>query len=482
MLKKLFEIKKFRIYTLCISVVYILCMLFAGLYQFSNQELKLDLYLGADNLIEKSSLDWANDPGEIHYARYMQNKGILEYTVEVWQAKEGGSCSFSFTTDDSTVTLDKLIIYRNKIKVAEIKYTEMQGYIKSFDGLTSGDLAVSNMLFLDQSGRFEIEMADSFNQLLYSKSASFMQERIISMLFATIIFIILFISGIVYTFQKNRDTLQRLIENQNDKGIIAEIVRFAMDFKKYWYYMIYSAKSDLKAEVANSYLNWIWWLLEPFCNMLVYVIVFGNFMGNNIQNYAVFVFSALLMWNFFNKTINYSVKAVRNNKDIVSKVYVPKFVILMSNIFLNIFKFLFSLIVLALMLMFFKVQINANILWILLIYFELILFSFGLGMVLLHFGVFVDDLSYAVSILISMLMFLSGIFYDVNTTLIEPLNKIMLYLNPVAMLINSMRIALIDGRCPDLILIGIWFIVSLAISLIGIHIVYKNENSYVKVV
>ena len=51
--------------------------------------------------------------------------------------------------------------------------------------------------------------------------------------------------------------------------------RFIKDTKKYWKYTIYAAKSQLKTEVANSYLNWIWWILEPFCFMLIYAFVFG---------------------------------------------------------------------------------------------------------------------------------------------------------------------------------------------------------------
>ena len=45
--------------------------------------------------------------------------------------------------------------------------------------------------------------------------------------------------------------------------------------KKYWKYAIYSSKAQLKAEVANSYLNWLWWVLDPLCFMLIYVFMFG---------------------------------------------------------------------------------------------------------------------------------------------------------------------------------------------------------------
>lgn len=260
------------------------------------------------------------------------------------------------------------------------------------------------------------------------------------------------------------------------------IVRFFKDIKKYGYYIIYSANTDLKAEVANSYLNWAWWLLEPFFNMLVYVIVFGKVMGNSIQNYSTFVFSALLLWNFYSKSISYSVKLVRNNKDIVTKIYIPKYIILLSNMILNLFKLLFSLIVLVVMMIIFKVSIDWHIVLVIPVYITVFLFSFGLGMLLLHFGVFIDDLSYAVGILLNMMMFLSGVFYNIIETLPSPLNTIMITCNPIALLIDVMRNALLNQAWVHVDLLIIWFLISIVLCYFGVKIVYKNENSYVKVV
>ena len=54
--------------------------------------------------------------------------------------------------------------------------------------------------------------------------------------------------------------------------------RFIKDTKKYWKYTIYAAKSQLKTEVANSYLNWIWWILEPFCFIIKNSIIMPIFL------------------------------------------------------------------------------------------------------------------------------------------------------------------------------------------------------------
>jgi ABC-type polysaccharide/polyol phosphate export permease len=216
--------------------------------------------------------------------------------------------------------------------------------------------------------------------------------------------------------------------------------------------------------------------------MLVYVAVFGQLMGRSMENYATFVFSALLMFKYFSSTVNYSVKLIRNNAGILTKVYVPKFVILLSNMALNFFKLLFEMTVLIVMLLVFRVHIGFNILWVIPAYALTTLFAFGLGMILLHFGVYVDDLSYAIGILLTMLNFLSGTFYNVMTTLSAPLNTLMMVFNPLAVFIDVMRSALLYNTLVDLPLMGLWAIFSLLLCYTGVHIVYANENSYVKLI
>lgn len=306
-------------------------------------------------------------------------------------------------------------------------------------------------------------------------SKSVFMERLIYMEWALAVTLLLWI--IVNAIQEKLDPT-----NYSNHGPIYEIKKFCGDIRRYWQYMNYAAKADLKAEVANSYLNRLWWLLEPFFNMLVYVIVFGRIMGNSIQNYATFVFSALLMWNYFSKTVNYSVRLVRANRDIITKVYVPKHVLLISNMIMNLYKLAFSLTVLIPMLFIFHVHIGLGVFWVIPAYIVMILVSFACGMFLLHHGVYIDDLGYAVSILLSMMMFLTGIFYDVITGLSIPLNGMMLVLNPVSMFADAMRNALLYNIVADVPLIINWSILSLLFGYICVHIVYKNENGYVKVI
>lgn len=396
-----------------------------------------------------------------------------------WTAEQIASGNFTkvlLTLDGKNPVLVKsLRLYgvSKSLVTKEYDFNALSRMIEEFEG-GEWKWTAGGVEFWGSSNGY-IVFTEEFGVALKKLSSSFLQERLILAGYFACLMAILFI--VVNVFEERlSDTVK------NNHSFIMEVKKFLAQLRRYKNYMVYSARADLNAEVANSYLNRLWWLLEPFFNMLVYVVIFGRVMGSSVQNYATFVFSALLMWNYFSKTINYSVKLVRNNRDIVTKVYVPKFVLLLSNMFLNFFKLFFSLSVLVVMLAIFHVHIGFNIVWVVPAYVLMILLSFGAGMILLHYGVFIDDLAYAIGILLNMLMFLSGIFYNVMTTLPQPLNILMMTFNPVALFVDVMRNALLSNCAADLPLLGLWLLVSLLLCYAGVHIVYKNENSYVKII
>ena len=102
---------------------------------------------------------------------------------------------------------------------------------------------------------------------------------------------------------------------------IGMLERFRTDVAKYRAYTFYSAKSALKSEVANSHLNWLWWVLNPLLFMMVYIFIGQVVFRSNTDNFPIFVFIGLTMWDFFNKTVLASVSLIKAKKSVVSKVY-----------------------------------------------------------------------------------------------------------------------------------------------------------------
>lgn len=252
--------------------------------------------------------------------------------------------------------------------------------------------------------------------------------------------------------------------------------------KKYWKYAIYSSKAQLKSEIANSYLNWLWWILDPLCFMLIYVFMFGYVFKSNENYFAIFVFVGITMWDFFNKCLLQSVKVIKNNKAIVSKVYIPKFILLFIKIGVNGFKMFISILIVVAMLVVWKVPITWNVLFSIPILITMFVLVFGFSCYLLHYGVFVEDLSNVLNIVLRLVFYLTGVFWNVMERLPAPYNAYVGKGNPIAFLLTAMRDCVIYGKTPNLQVLGIWFAIGLLISILGVRKIYKNENSYVKVI
>ena len=259
-------------------------------------------------------------------------------------------------------------------------------------------------------------------------------------------------------------------------------MKFFQDLKKYYHYIIFATKSQLRSEVSNSYLDWIWWLLEPFCNMLVYTFIFGYVFNAKEQFFPVFIFIGISMWSFFSRTLNASVKLIKTNKAIVTKVYIPKQVLLIKLMCVNAFKMFLSFLIVFLMMIFYGVKVNLCVFYIIPCPIVLFIFSYGIGCFLMHFGVYVEDLAYITSIVLSMMMYLTGIFYSVSKRVPEPFGTLLSTYNPVAFLISGVRNALLYQQKTALLPLTVWFAVSVIVAALGTKLIYKNENNYVKVI
>ena len=138
--------------------------------------------------------------------------------------------------------------------------------------------------------------------------------------------------------------------------------RFFDDLKRYKNYIIYATKSELKTEIINSYLGWLWMILEPLAFMLIYLFIASVVFKSKVEYFPVFVFIGLSIWNFFNKMVVASVKIVANNRDTVTKVYLPKYVLLFVKMGVNAFKMFVSFLLVGVFMIGYKVPITWNVL------------------------------------------------------------------------------------------------------------------------
>lgn len=258
--------------------------------------------------------------------------------------------------------------------------------------------------------------------------------------------------------------------------------RFIHDIQRYRRYMVYSARAQLKNEVAGSFLNRLWWILDPLLFMLVYTFVYSIVFGKSQDYLCAFIFLGYCSWEFFNRSINQSVKLVKKYKSVLSKVYLPKFVLVLSNMMVNGFKMLISLGIVAVTMLLYQVPLTWNALWLFPYLLLLFLLTFGLSCILLHCGVFLEDLANIVRVGLRLLFYLSGIFYNPEVQLTGVVRYLMIRLNPTCYIITQLRNTVLYGQSPLWHWLILWSVVSLAIAALGVALIYRYERRYVKTI
>jgi len=190
----------------------------------------------------------------------------------------------------------------------------------------------------------------------------------------------------------------------------------------------------------------------------------------------------LSLWEFFNRMINGSAQLIARNRGLVTKVYIPKYILLYSKSLTYLFKMAISL-GLALGLM---VVQGVTFSWHMILIFPVLavlyVLTFGIGMILMHFGVTFDDLSKLTNIGMRMVFYLAGVFYDINKRLGGTLGFVLLRVNPIAFLMSEARKVMLYAQIPSVEGLLVWLAVGLVLCCIGVHVIHKYENSYAKVI
>lgn len=261
--------------------------------------------------------------------------------------------------------------------------------------------------------------------------------------------------------------------------------KFLKDVKKYGNYALFSARSELKAEVAGSFLSWAWWILDPLLHMLIYSFIAIIVFKSPEPYFPVFVFIGLNVWQFFSKTIRTAVNLIKTNRMIVTKVYIPKYIFLFEKMWAYGLKMFISFMLTAVFMIIYGVPVTLNIFWIIPLLLLLFLFTFAISVIVMHFGVFVEDLLNITTVLLQLWFYVSGVFYSIESRIGDNsvfLAKIMSNLNPIALIISNIRTAVFGTGEFNFIAVLVWTLASVLVSVFGISLVYKYENSYVKVI
>ena len=235
-------------------------------------------------------------------------------------------------------------------------------------------------------------------------------------------------------------------------------------------------KQDINGRYKGSIFGFLWTLLNPLFMLLVYSIVFQFVFRSDIENYPIYLFICLMPWNAFNNMIGAGTTCVSNNASILKKVYFPREVLPLSVVISNTIQYFFSVVIIFIALLVSGVGISWYALLLPLVVLVQITFAFGLILMLSAANVYVRDVQYMMNPIMMIWMYASPILYSISMV---PEKWLWLYkLNPMVSILQGYQNILYDQTLPDFKSLGIVFLVSIVICIIGYIIFNKLQRRF----
>ena len=258
--------------------------------------------------------------------------------------------------------------------------------------------------------------------------------------------------------------------------------RFFKDLKKYGNYIVYAAKASLKGELDGSRIGWIWWILEPVMFMLIYMFVFVTLFKRTTEYLVAFIFIGISIWRVFTGTVQGCVQLIKRNRNVMSKVYLPKFSLVLINLLTNGVKLMFSFVIVAGLMVYYKISPSFYMLQLIPVLAVLFLITFGMRLLVMHIGVYFEDLANFLRPAFQLLFYASGVFYPLNRAWDEAAVNVIHWLNPIALILNAARNALLYKEVFNWIVLFCWALIGALVTAVSLSLIYRSENEYVKIV
>jgi lipopolysaccharide transport system permease protein len=231
--------------------------------------------------------------------------------------------------------------------------------------------------------------------------------------------------------------------------------------------VIVLAQKDFKLRYRNSVLGFLWSLLNPLAYMIILTIVFSLLLRVKVPNFAAWVLIGLLMWRFFSLGTNQGLFSIVSNPSLITKVYLPRYLIVLSNNLANLFGAVLEFVVFIPLLILLGVAPSIFFLFLPVVILLEFLLIFGLSLSLAPLNVKYRDFYQLWDVALQLGFFLSPIVYDEQV--IPSRFRLAYSLNPMSGLIESARGIFLYQRLPsafDLSIVSIAVAVMLVVGVV----------------
>jgi lipopolysaccharide transport system permease protein len=271
----------------------------------------------------------------------------------------------------------------------------------------------------------------------------------------------------------------QIITIQASKGWVPLHLGELWDYRDLLYFMVWR---DLKARYRQTALGPLWIILQPILSMVLYTVLLGyiaKLPSDNVP-YTVFSFVGLMPWGFFADAVNSGSLSLLGSKDLITKVYFPRLLIPLAQTISSLVDLGISFIILLAMLVYYGIHPNWGV--ILIPVFVLIAATTGLGVGIWFSGIIVRfrDFGNVAGYLVRVWMYATPVVYSIS--LIPPEIRFLYRLNPMTVVVDGFRWALLGTASPPDWTLGMSVFLALLVATGGLFVFRRVERTIVDIV
>lgn len=263
--------------------------------------------------------------------------------------------------------------------------------------------------------------------------------------------------------------------------------RGLVDVFHWRYLLVLLIRTGVTTRYRNSVLGWTWSYVRPAAQFLVFWVVFGIFLDlNKVPNYAVYLFSGIVVINLFSEAFKNSTSSIVGNAALVRKVYLPRQLFAVSSVVVAFVHFLPQVALLLIVVLFLGWIANITVLGILAMIAGVIIvmmFGLGLGLFFGALNVRFRDAENIVELLLLLATWASPVLYFWTMVAdVLPEWGLKLYLlNPITQSVELFHYAfwrpVTHGELPispDLAINTLWTFLIAALSIVVGQLVFRR--------
>ncbi|MFN3308945.1 MAG: ABC transporter permease [Anaerolineales bacterium] len=232
----------------------------------------------------------------------------------------------------------------------------------------------------------------------------------------------------------------------------------------------------IKTRYKRSVLGVVWTLLNPLLNTLVLTIAFSQVFRFNVPNYAIYILSGLLFWNFFAQSTMDAMDTLVWGSSLLKRIYIPRTIFAVAVVGNGLVNYFLALIPLAVVMLLLRHPFTLNLLAIPLAILILGMFTLGMGLLLSTLAVFFVDLVYIFNVLLTVWFYLTPIIYPLS---ILPQRFLPFFrLNPLVHFLQIFRALIYEGSMPSATSWGLALALALITLLAGWLIFTRKVDEF----